>query len=43
MAILVENDLEEDIYEGNDESSDEDDGEDNWLTDFDGYHCHWVK
>ena len=29
MAILVENDLEEDIYEGNDESSNEDDGEDN--------------
>ena len=29
MAILVENDLEKDIYEGNDESSDEDDGKEN--------------
>ena len=29
MALLVENDLEEDIYEENDESSDEEDREDN--------------
>ena len=42
MAIIVKNDLEEDIYEENDESSDEDDGKENWLINFDGYHCHWV-
>ena len=29
LEDLAENDLEEDIYEGND---DEEDGEDNWLT-----------
>ena len=29
MAIIMKNDLEEDIYEENDESSDEDDGKEN--------------
>ena len=38
--ILVENDLEEGIYEENDQFSDEEDGEDNKSTNLDGYHCH---